>query len=260
MSPVPVLMYHHVNPHAGDLVTVTPRVFEGQMRHLRSRGYHSLSLDALMGYLGGATVPSRSVVLTFDDGWLDNYLHAFPILQRYDLRATIFLVTDRVNQASRGRREDGAPVPTHRESKMLVRGGKAQQVALNWDHVREMAAGGLVEFHSHTKTHAKCDTLSAGELEEELGESKEEVERRTGRPCPFVCWPHGSGSDAAIETAKRLGYRGAFTTKPGAVEPGSDPFDIRRIVVKDDVGWFEKRMAVYTSATLSKLYLKVKKA
>jgi peptidoglycan/xylan/chitin deacetylase (PgdA/CDA1 family) len=260
MSPVPVLMYHHVNPHAGDLVTVTPRVFEEQMRHLRSRGYHSLPLEALMGYLEGETVPPRSVVITFDDGWLDNYLHAFPVLRRYGIRAAIFLVTERVGEASRGRREEGAPVPTHRESKMLMRGGEAQQVALNWDHVREMAEGGLVEFHSHTKTHAKCDTLSAGELEEELGESKEEIEERTGRPCSFVCWPHGRGSDAAIETARSLGYRGAFTTKAGIAAPGADPFDIPRIVVKDDVGWFRRRVAVYTSAPLSKLYLKVKRA
>jgi peptidoglycan/xylan/chitin deacetylase (PgdA/CDA1 family) len=260
MSPVPVLMYHHVNPHAGDLVTVTPRVFEGQMRHLRSRGYHSLPLDALMGYLKGETVPPRSVVITFDDGWLDNYLHAFPVLQRYGIRAAIFLVTDRVNEASRGRREDGAPVPTHRESKMLLRGGEAQQVALNWDHVREMAEGGLVEFHSHTKTHAKCDTLSTRELEEALGESKEAIEERTGRPCRYLCWPHGRTSPSAVEAAKQVGYQAAFTTKAGVAAPGSDPFDIRRIVVKDDVGWFERRMAVYTSATLSKLYLKVKKA
>ena len=260
MSPVPVLMYHHVNPHAGDLVTVTPEVFEGQMRHLRSRGYHSLSLDALMGYLGGAPVPRRSVVITFDDGWLDNYLHAFPVLQRYDLRAAIFLVTDRVNQASRGRREEGAPVPTHRESKILLRGGEAQKVVLHWDHVREMAAGGLVEFHSHTKSHAKCDTRSAGELEEELRGSREAIAEKTGGPCRYLCWPYGRMSVEAVETAKRVGYHAAFSAKHGVVAPGSDPFDIRRIVVKDDVGWFEKRMAVYTSTVLSKLYLKVKKA
>lgn len=259
MSPVPVFMYHHVNPNAGDLVTVTPEVFEGQMRYLRDGGYRAITPDDLVAHLRGGAVPKRSVVITFDDGWLDNYRFAFPVLKKYAIRATIFLVTDRVDGASPGGSESESSVPTHRESKELVRAGEQRRVVLQWDHVREMAAGGLIEFHSHTKTHARCDILSAEGLAGELRGSKEAIEERTGRPCRYISWPHGRTSVEAVETAKQVGYHAAFTTKPGVVEPGADPFGIRRIVVKGDVAWFERRTAVYTSPTLSKLYLKVKK-
>jgi peptidoglycan/xylan/chitin deacetylase (PgdA/CDA1 family) len=253
-------MYHHVNPNAGDLVTVTPEVFEGQMRCLRDGGYRSITPDDLVAYHRGKDVPKKSVAITFDDGWLDNYLFAFPVLRKYGIRATVFLVTGRVDGASSGGREAGSSVPTHRESKELVRAGTPRRVVLNWDHVREMAAGGLVEFHSHTKTHARCDTLSADDLESELRGSREAIEENTGRPCRYLCWPYGRSNPEAVEAAKQAGYHAAFTTKPGVVEAHDDPFDIRRVVVKDNVGWFARRVAVYTSPTLSKLYLMVKKA
>jgi peptidoglycan/xylan/chitin deacetylase (PgdA/CDA1 family) len=251
-------MYHHVNPHKGDLVTVTPEVFEGQMRCLRDGGYRAITPDDLVAHLRGGAVPKKSVVITFDDGWLDNYRFAFPVLKKFGIRATIFLVTDRVDGASPGGREAGSSIPTHRESKELVRAGKQRKVVLNWDHVREMAAS-LVEFHSHTKTHARCDTLSAEGLAAELRGSREAIEGKTGRPCRYLCWPYGRASVEAVETAKQVGYQAAFTTKPGVVEADDDPFSIPRIAVKDDIGWFERRVAVYTSPTLSKLYLMVKK-
>jgi peptidoglycan/xylan/chitin deacetylase (PgdA/CDA1 family) len=260
VSPVPVFMYHHVNPNAGDLVTVTPEVFEGQMRRLRDGGYRSLTPDDLVEHLQGGAVPRKSVAVTFDDGWLDNYLFAFPVLRKYGVRATIFLVTSRVDRASTGGREAGSFVPTHRESKLLALTGEAHRVVLNWDHVREMAESGLVEFFSHTMTHARCDTLSPDGLVGELHGSREAIEEKTGRPCRYLCWPYGRTNPAAVETAKQARYQAAFTTKPGVVEAGCDPFDIRRIVAKDDVGWFERRMAVYTNPVLSKLYLMVKKA
>lgn len=259
MRPVPVFMYHHVNPNKGDLVTVTPEVFEGQMRCLRDEGYRSITPDDLVAHLRGEAVPKKSVAITFDDGWLDNYLFAFPVLKKYGVRATIFLVTDRVDRASSGDREAGSSVPTHRESKELVRAGEQRRVVLNWDHVREMTESGIVAFFSHTMTHARCDTLSADGLLGELRESREAIEEKTGRPCRYLCWPYGRTSPAAVETAKHVGYQAAFTTKHGVVEAGDDPFDIRRIVVKDDVGWFERRMSVYTNPILSWLYLMVKK-
>jgi peptidoglycan/xylan/chitin deacetylase (PgdA/CDA1 family) len=252
-------MYHHVNPNKEDLVTVTPEVFEGQMRCLRDGGYRAITPDDLVAHLRGGAIPKKSVVITFDDGWLDNYRFAFPVLKKYGIRATIFLVTDRVDRASPGGREAGSSVPTHRESKELVRAGEERRVVLNWDHVREMAGSGLVEFSSHTKTHARCDTLSADGLVSELRGSKDAIEERTGRTCRYLCWPHGRTSVEALETAKKVGYHAAFTTKPGVVEADDDPFDIPRIVVKDDVPWFARRITIYTSGNLSRLYLAVKK-
>ncbi len=260
MRPVPVLMYHHVNPHKGDIVTVTPEVFEAQMSHLSRSGYNTLTAGELLSFMRGELIPNgKAVVITFDDGWLDNYLHAFPVLKKYRLKATVFLITDRTEMASEKTAALPDRVPTHNESKALIKRGDAWRVVLNWERVREMAASGLVEFYSHTRSHRKCDTLSEEELLEELGKSRLTMERNLGRPCTCLCWPYGHYNQLAVSTAKAAGYEVLFTTDHGVVKAGSDPFAVRRILVKDGSGWFRRRMSVYTNPVLSSLYLAVKK-
>ena len=101
MRPVPVLMYHHINHHKGDMVTITPEVFEDQMEYLYRAGYRTLKIAELIACInGGLTLTQKAVVVTFDDGWLDNYIYAFPTLKKYKINATVFLITDRVENAS----------------------------------------------------------------------------------------------------------------------------------------------------------------
>ncbi len=260
MRPIPVLMYHHVTRHRSDMLTVRPEVFAGQMRYLAESGYRTLKLDELVSHiLGKCVVSEKAVVITFDDGWLDNYLFAFPVLEHYRLNAAIFLVTDWTAAASAGAGTLPDDVPTHEESKAFVARGDAAKVILGWDIVRRMEASGLVEFYSHAASHGKCATLDREELAWEIRESKRVLEQELGRPCPYLCWPKGSFNDMAVEVAREGGYEALFTTVPGVVGPGSDPFRIRRIVVKDDIAWFTKRMRVYTNRALSRLYLSIKK-
>jgi len=88
----PVLMYHHINPHQGDIVTVTPAVFEAQMKYLHDSEYRTLSIDEFVLYLSGSlTVREKAVVVTFDDGWLDNYIYALPVIKKYRIRVAILL-------------------------------------------------------------------------------------------------------------------------------------------------------------------------
>ncbi len=259
MRPIPVLMYHHVNPHKGDTVTVTPDVFEGQMRHLRESGYRALTIDELVSYIAGETVlKQRAVVVTFDDGWLDNFIYAFPVMKRYNINACIFIVTDWVNNSA----TDASPsvtVPAHKESKSLIRKGRAGEVILGWDHIIAMQESGLMEFYAHTRSHARCTTLSAQELLSEVGESKRAIENHLSKPCPYMCWPYGEYNDAALKAAREVGYKALFTTVHGVVNPGSDPFAIKRIVIKDGIAWFKKRMLIYTTSLLAAFYLKIKK-
>lgn len=260
MRPVPVLMYHHINPHRGDTVTVTPEVFESQLRFLRDSGYRTLTAEELFSFMKGELkVKQKSVVITFDDGWLDNYLYAFPVLKKYRLNATIFIITNRIELASGNLVSVPDGVPTHNESKALLEKGEAYRVALNWRLIEEMAADGLVRFYSHTKSHSKCDRLPEQQLREELGGSKGIIERRLGRPCPFLCWPYGKYNNGAVRVAREAGYEAIFTTNHGVVTTGSDPSAIKRIVVKDSGEWFRRRMFVYTNPVLAPLYLAVKK-
>jgi peptidoglycan/xylan/chitin deacetylase (PgdA/CDA1 family) len=261
MKPVPVLMYHHVNPHKGDLVTIRPEVFEGQIRYLHESGYKTLKIDELLSYMAGElTFTEKAVVVTFDDGWLDNYIYAYPVIKEFRINATIFLVTDRSNGAAANMAETVVhSVPTHKDSKLLIKKGEEHKVVLNWALINEMAVAGLVDFYSHTKSHKKCDRLTENELLEELFESKHIIEEKIGRACPYLCWPYGKYNKTALKIARSVGYKALFTTQHGVVNVGSDPFAIRRIVVKDDVAWFKKRMLVYTNSIISKLYLKIKK-
>lgn len=241
------------------MVTVTPDVFEGQMRHLSESGYRTLTIDELVSYIAGEmALTQKAVVVTFDDGWLDNYIYAFPVMKRYNINACIFIVTDWVNNSSTDA-SLSMSVPAHNESKSLIRKGRASEVILGWDHIRAMQDSGLAEFYAHTRNHARCTTLSEQELLSELGESKRTIETRLGKSCPYLCWPYGEYNDNALKVARGLGYKALFTTVHGVANPGSDPFAIKRIVIKDRVAWFKKRMAVYTNSFLAACYLKIKK-
>ena len=262
MRPIPVLMYHHIAPRPGDMVTVTPETFEGQMRHLSEGGYAALSLDDLLSIVREeAEPPRRAVAITFDDGWLDNQVYAFPVLRKYRLPAAVFVVTDWVERASAPVPADDLriPFPRHREMRERAERGETRGVVLDWERIGEMRNSGLVRFYSHTRTHVKCDRVPEEVVTEELRSAKKTLEERLGSPCQYLCWPYGKFTPRATAIAREAGYEAAFTTRHDVVRRGVDPFDLPRIVVKDSVPWFARRMGVYTNPVVSRIYLAVKK-
>jgi len=266
MRPIPVLMYHHVNPNKGDMITVTPEVFSSHLECIKDSGYKTLTLGQLRGYIDGEYDPgSKAVVLTFDDGYLDNFYFAFPLLKAYGAHAAIFIATGWVDKAS-GEGADKAGMEdefkkaasTHAEIKSLIEEGAFSRVIMDWDMVKEMAGSGLVEFGSHTVTHASCDSISTEEVQAELRDSKKRIEEELKRHCEYLCWPRGRFNGGSAAAAKGAGYRGLFTTGHGVVKKGSDPFFIKRIVVKGAPGWFQKRLRIYTNPLMADFYLKIK--
>ena len=262
MTPIPVLMYHHVNPNKGDMFTVTPGVFEGQMAYLAKANYNALSLDELYAFIKGELdFKQKTVVITFDDGWLDSYKYAFPVLEKYKLRATMFIVTDWIEKSSQKFNGIPAFLPTNEVSKLLVRKGETQKVVLTWELIGKMADSGLIDFFSHTRSHRYCNQLSESDLLLELGESRRIIEERLGRPCPYLCWPHGIYSDTTISIARKTGYQALFTIERGVVYAGSDPFAVKRNPVENNITRFTQRMRIYTHSALynlHQLYLRIK--
>jgi peptidoglycan/xylan/chitin deacetylase (PgdA/CDA1 family) len=237
---VPVLMYHHINPHRGDIVTVTPEVFEAQMKYLADEGYRTLKLDELVSFIMGELTPdSKSVVVTFDDGWLDNYIYAYPVLRKYKINTAIFLITDRVEKASENINTITEQIPSHNESKEFIVKGDAHKVVMGWKLIKEMQQSGIIEFYPHTKSHKRCGELKDYELLDEMRGSKDMIERRLGLPLPYFCWPYGSYNEDSIKAAIDAGFKALFTTDDGFTEQGSDPFRIKRIDVRDDLPWFK---------------------
>ncbi len=243
LNNIPVLIYHHINPHAGDTVTVTPEIFTSQMRFLTDEGYQTLSIDELLEFINGnKIITQKAVVITFDDGWLDNFNYAVPILANHKFKAAFFIISARVDAASAKTSGPVVAVPNHEASKIMIESGQANCVVLDWQTIKSLESSGFYNFYSHTVNHFRCADLSDDELKVELAHSKARIEAELCRSCDYLCWPYGSFSPKAVKMAIDVGYKGFFTTVEGYCESGSDPFMIKRIEVMNSIEWFKNRL------------------
>ncbi|HET8608400.1 MAG TPA: polysaccharide deacetylase family protein [Burkholderiales bacterium] len=264
---VPVLMYHHVSPTPG-LVTITPQHFDEQMRWLAEAGYRTLGGDEFAGFLAGEPVADKSVLLTFDDGYLDNWVHAHPLLEQYGLRALLFVVSNWIHDGPpRPHAGNGtAPAtPAHNACKAAIADGRADEVILRWSEVAAMREAGTFEFHSHTHTHTRWDRAcsDAGEkrrqLADDLQTARTTLAARTGRASDHLCWPQGYFDADYLDVAHNTGFRHLYTVQPGVNEPGDDPRHIHRIVVKDrPARWLATRLWIYRQPRAGRLYVRLR--
>ena len=251
---VPVLMYHHVHP-AGGMIAVTPEVFEQQIAGLARAGYTSLSAQQFADYLAGGTVPEKSVLITFDDGYLNNWTYAHPVLQRYGMKAILFLITGWLGQGDvRPYEGQGLPVPhspDHHESKRLVAAGRTDEVMLRWSEVRAMLAAGTFEVHSHTHTHTRWDkecgpdvAAKRQHIAQELKDSRAALIHELGGVSDHLCWPQGYFDDDYVQMAREAGFRHLYTTDAlGQNLPGANPEHIYRFAVRNLGGsWLNRRI------------------
>lgn len=263
---IPVLMYHHVNPE-GDFINVYPRIFENQMRFLKAHGFTALHTAELLLILNGQKQPPKKpVMITFDDGWLDNWQFAFPILKKYDMKAVIFVITSLIPEGGkRSRADEGnlASLPSHEECHRMIEAGRSSEVMLSWDEAREMEASGLIDIQSHTHNHQKWDKLYTDSkkrsevLLKDLEVSKKTIEDKLSKQCNVLCWPWGRYNSAYVDIAKSLGYELLFTTEKGSNTATADPFKIKRLVIGNISGVsFRKKMFIHSSGRLSEMYLR----
>ncbi len=240
---VPVLMYHHVSPAEG-MITTSPSNFEDQLLWLRRRGYRSLTSSEFAGHLKGVPVPARSVLITFDDGYLDNWVYAYPLLKKYGYTALVFLVTAWMHDGP-ARKQLGQgelpETPSHRDCEALIAQGRSDEVALRWSEIRAMRDDGVVEFHSHTHTHTRWDLTEPSEKNErmaqELALSRDALQTHLGSVSEHFCWPQGYFDADYVGLAQEAGFRYLYTTQAfGQNRAGTDPAHIYRFAVRNTSG------------------------
>lgn len=217
---IAVLMYHRIGD-AGNVeerrYSVSPRRFESHMLALERCGMQPCSIEGFFDWLEGRRVLAHgSFVLTFDDGFLGTYEHAFPVLARMQWPAAVFLVSSLIGKTSLwAGRED----PRGRHHPLL---GQRE--------IFDMMRGGF-SFHSHSRTHADLTALPRDMLLAELAGSQRDLENLLGPSIRFLAYPHGKHDENVIEAARACGYKAAFSVQPGFNRQDVDRYRVRRIDV-----------------------------
>ena len=191
---VPVLNYHQINDRDENALTVHVDQFDAQMAYLAENGYHAITpAQMLDAWENGTELPDKPVIITFDDGYVDNYKNAYPILKKYGLRGTIFAVTDYLDT-----------YPNY----------------FTWAQAKEMQDSGVMEIESHTLSHMELTTAgSEEELRHQLVDSKKALDWHLGKDVRFIAYPCGSYNEEIERIAHEAGYRAAFTVHYGLADP-----------------------------------------
>jgi len=169
-----VLMYHLISsppPNTpNSYLYVTPGKFESDMKYLSDNGYTAIFPDEIFN----ASNIQKPIIITFDDGYEDNYITAYPILQKYNMKASIFVVTNDIDTSG-----------------MLTTG-----------QIKELSDSGIVRIYPHTASHTDLTTLSSDEIENEFKESKEKIYEITGKDVNVISYPEGLANDDVFNIAE----------------------------------------------------------
>jgi len=224
---VPVLVYHHFLPEAvakayptSELI-VSTEDFTAQMRLLAEGGYHTITTADLAAWLlRGEPLPSKPVLITFDDGYESQYVYALPILKTFNLKATVFIITGDLHEQN----------PAY-SPRVLS--------ALDWHELKAMADSGLIDVEDHThamhnavKGRGAGLSLSDQAVLDDLALSKRILSTRLDRSAPVAfAYPRGDYDARYIDLVKKSGFQLAFSVAGGPVREGANPFTLHRIGV-----------------------------
>lgn len=205
---VPILTYHSIDGTGGP-TSVSPEVFAHQMQQVHASGYKSLTLGQLGAHVPGGTRPH--VALTFDDGYENQFTEAFPILQKYGLTATIFIITGRMGALNDWETDRRIPRLKHLDERQI----------------REMSEYGI-EFGSHSCTHPDLTALTPERARNEIETSKRVLEDLLGTRVTSFCYPFGAVNERVRTQVAEAGFSHACTLEYGMSRPARDPLLLRR--------------------------------
>ena len=198
-----VLNYHKIaNEHKS--LSVTLDDFEQHMKWLQEYGFTCITPGQLYDFVAnGADLPEKPVLITFDDGYKDNYTNAFPIMKKYGMKGTIFVVTGFLG---------------------------VYDNYLTWDQAKELLEAGF-NIESHTYSHKSMTEASDEDITKELVKSRQTIKEKLGIDSDFMAYPTGTYNLHIAELVKEAGYKGAFTIKYDNVSRDSNVYALERVPV-----------------------------
>ena len=216
-------MFHRVVAEAkpGPLydINFTRENLDKLMVFLKDKGYETVTFEDLLS----CPAPSKPILLTFDDGYEDNYLHLFPLLKKHAMRAVIYLLGDRSVPSNFWDLDKGAPeAALMRETQIL-----------------EMARSGLVEFGGHSMAHSNLVKLGGPEMKKEVGECKGALERLLGKQVLSFAYPFGFFNEEVKKAVAEAGYLFGIAVEWGPDHFGKDLMETRRVCLSPDAGPLE---------------------
>lgn len=237
---IPVLMYHHLEDNMNNNSTIDPVNFENQIKTLKEEGYNAITIQQFYNYINGVDkLPEKPVLITFDDGYLSNYEKAYPILRKYDMNATIFIIASRILE------KNEKNVYSNEIPKM------------NWEQLREMKDYISIQSHTwdlHYKLKGNFGRMKGaiyapsyidGKLEskEEYEErvkndfylSKEIIKEKLGYEPIALSYPFGDYSGNTMKLAQEAGFKMAFGINNKRIKIGDDLYSLKRITVNGNL-------------------------
>jgi peptidoglycan/xylan/chitin deacetylase (PgdA/CDA1 family) len=202
----PFIFYHKIDVPPSDARIrggYTPaKRFARQMAFLKKEGcVFYTATEMIEQYLERGAFPDNGIAITFDDGWKDNYENAFPILRKFEIKATIFLISSCVGQVSLKAQSEGESAHAH----------------LSQSEIVEMSRFGI-EFGSHTLNHKLLHQIPLDDIKTEVEESKRQIEILLDKPCTVFAYPGGHLNEMARQAVGEAGYLAAFTTTYGPAD------------------------------------------
>ena len=202
---LPILMYHGIagsSTEESEYFIKAARL-ESDLKWLRDNGYTTILPSQMIAYAAnGAKLPQKPIILSFDDGYCNNYTYAFPLLQKYNAKATIFVIPKAI----------GTP------HKMTA------------EQIYELSQSGLVSIQSHTYSHGNLSTMDEETLVFEMEESQKYLAALTGQVPYAVCYPEGTRSELSIEVAGRY-YEYGLLMNGQLYNTSDDPLRVKRFYV-----------------------------
>jgi len=216
-----ILMYHSV-AYNKIFFTVKPENFKKQMAYLSVKGYSVIPLAKLVEIIRNKEqITPKTVVLTFDDSFEDNYFNVFPVLKEYHFPATIFIATDFIGKEQR-----------NESTGFLFK-------TLSWPQIKEMHESGLIDFEPHGCSHQELPKMSLENVQKEVLDSCKVIEEGLNKRCYFFAYPRGKYNKEVIGILQENGFRAALTVDFGKAQDGNGLYRLPRQSVDSVTGWLQ---------------------